>query len=595
MGNEEVQFGRYRLLRRIATGGMAEIFLAKQQGPGRFERTLVIKRILPHLAQDPKFIGMFLDEAALAAQLSHPHIAQLYDFGEEAGQYFLALELVRGPDLASIIGACQTLGKPPPAELSVRLVTQMLEALHYAHGAVDEKGVPFHLVHRDVSPQNVLCSVTGVVKLIDFGIAKAASAVQRTDAGMVKGKFTYMAPEQLRGEPLDGRCDLYAAALVLYELLSLQVALQGEGPAAIANALEARIVPLEQLRPDLPADLLAAVGRALKKKRAERFTDCAEFGAALETILASKGAMVQAAQVADYLKVLEDELGHPLSPVGLGSSSGEKVPPTLEGPAGGHGSGPHDTRISDAEAVRQSAGDGTIVSAPELPGRAPVRQLVRSPSRAPPPGVASLPTKLRPPAEADTPPPSSRAGRWVALALCLVALVAGATGWRWYSAKETSKAIAEVVPDSAPVDAPLPPVPAALKQEKAPVTVAKIEPDVRAPPRELPERHPHSRPGKHGAKDRAERGEKPSVANGAVAAENPPPAPPASTPTPAPAANPNYQQVAPPNYQQQAPYYQNNYYQQGYQYPYQQQQQPQQAYPYGQQPQQYQYPQQYQR
>ncbi|HUB09378.1 MAG TPA: serine/threonine-protein kinase, partial [Myxococcales bacterium] len=325
MAGEGIQFGRYLLLRKIAAGGMAEIFLAKQTGPGHFERSLVIKRILPHLAQDPKFVGMFLDEAALAAQLSHPHIAQLFDFGEVDGAYYLALELVRGPDLAAVIDASQRLGHPPPVEISVRIATQMLEALQYAHGAADEQGKPLNLVHRDISPQNVLVSATGAVKLIDFGIAKATSAMQHTETGMVKGKFTYMAPEQLRGKPLDGRCDQYAAALVLYEMLTLQLALQGEGPAAIANALEARIRPIEELRPDLPADLVAALARALRRDREERFRDCAEFGAALEAVLASKGAMVQSPQIAEFLKGLEVSAGHALSPIGPGSGSGEKV------------------------------------------------------------------------------------------------------------------------------------------------------------------------------------------------------------------------------------------------------------------------------
>jgi eukaryotic-like serine/threonine-protein kinase len=561
MATEGIQFGRYLLLRRIASGGMAEIFLAKQQGPGRFERTLVIKRILPHLAQDPKFVGMFLDEAALAAQLSHPHIAQLYDFGDEGGQYYLALELVRGPDLASIIGACQTLRKPPPAEISVRLVSQMLEALHYAHGAVDEQGQPLRLVHRDVSPQNALCSLAGVVKLIDFGIAKAASAMQRTDTGMVKGKFTYMAPEQLRGEPLDGRCDLYASALVLYEMLSLQVALQGEGTAAISNALEARIVPLEQLRPDLPPALLAAVRRALQKNRNDRFADCAEFGAALEKVLASQGAMVLAPQIADYLKLLEAELGAPLSPVGLGSSSGEKVPSV----AASAGSGPHDTKISGAtpERLAPAVGD-TALTIKNLPAAKPA---------------------ARPPA----PPKRSSAGVWLGLAVLLVAAVAAAGGWRWYSQRESSKAFAEVVPEPAPLDAALPPVPAAPKTPR-PAAIAKVDPEVQAPPSEPPERHPNSRNPKHRTRERADRavwGDKPDFAKETAAGESPPPPSASASPAPAAAPKPNYRQIPPPNYQQQQPYYQNNYYQQGY--PYQQPQQPQQAYPYGQQQQ---YPQQ---
>ncbi len=343
-----IRFGRYVLQRQIAVGGMAEIFLAKQQGPGRFERSVIIKRILPHLARDPKFVGMFLDEAALAAQLSHPHIAQLFDFGEEQGHYYLALELVRGPDLASIVDACRRLGQPPPTELSVRMVSQMLEALQYAHNAVDEHGQPLRIVHRDVSPQNALVSRAGGVKVIDFGIAKAASAVQKTDAGVVKGKFSYMAPEQLRGEPLDGRCDEYAAGLVLYELLTLQPGLPGEGPGAIAAALEARIVPVEQVRPDLPPALVDVLGRALRPRRDDRFPNCAAMASALEGVLAGAGVVVQDRQVGEYLDRLEREIGVGLSPVGSGS--GERV----SGPVSA-GSGPHDTAISDASLSRARA------------------------------------------------------------------------------------------------------------------------------------------------------------------------------------------------------------------------------------------------
>src|SRR6185312_14597723 len=172
-----VPFGRYQLIRRIARGGMAEIYLAKQQGPGRFERSLVIKRILPNLVNtDNQFITMFLDEAALAAQLSHPHIAQVYDFGNEEGTYFIALALVKGPDLRNVVRTAQKLGlEPPPIELAIKMVAEVAGALDYAHHAKGEDGTELHIVHRDVSPQNVLVSYDGVVKLVDFGIAKAAT------------------------------------------------------------------------------------------------------------------------------------------------------------------------------------------------------------------------------------------------------------------------------------------------------------------------------------------------------------------------------------------------------------------------------------
>ncbi len=337
--SEGVPFGRYLLLRQIAAGGMAELFLARQGGPGRFSRSLVVKRILPHLASDPKFVGMFLDEAALAAQLSHPHIAQLYDFGDVDGQYFLALELVRGPDLSSVVEAARALGEPIPVEIALRLGCQLLSALDYAHRAADDEGRPLRIVHRDVSPQNVLVSYQGSAKLVDFGIAKAASALQRTDAGMVKGKFNYMAPEQLRGDPLDGRCDEYAAALVLHELLTLSPALEGEGAGAIAGALEARVRPAAELRPDLPPEVALALGRALSKDREARFPSCREFGEALEGFLVGSGRTVPEHEIASFLEALQARVGRPLAAVGPGSGSEQRV-------GASPGSGPHDTLLS---------------------------------------------------------------------------------------------------------------------------------------------------------------------------------------------------------------------------------------------------------
>ena len=369
---ESTPFGRYQLLKKIATGGMAEIFLAKQQGPGRFERRLIIKRILPHLAQDPKFVGMFLDEAALSAQLSHPNIAQVYDFGEEEGHYYLALELVRGPDLGRVISACREVGAPPPLDLALRLVSQILAALDYAHHALDDKGQPLNLVHRDISPQNVLVSFDGVVKVIDFGIAKAASATQKTEAGIIKGKFSYMAPEQLRAQPLDGRCDLYATALVLYELLALEPALKGEGPAAIGDALDARFRPLAELRPDVPAAILHTIERALQRDREARQHDCREIQEELDAALVARGVTVTPHEIGRFLKGLQDACGTPLSSVGWESSGA----------------------AFEATAIRPS--DPLLdVAAPEAKAAASA-PAVAAPAKSPAPPPAEAQTVLRP-------------------------------------------------------------------------------------------------------------------------------------------------------------------------------------------------------
>jgi serine/threonine-protein kinase len=325
--SEPVPFGRYLLLRRIATGGMAEIYLAKQQGPGSFERSLVIKRILPHLASNPKFTTMFLDEAALAAQLVHPHIAQVYDFGEVDESYFIALELVKGPDLRTLIRAAAKTKRPPPVEVAVRIIAQVVAALDHAHNLKSESGQKLGIVHRDVSPQNVLVSYDGVAKLVDFGIAKANSSNSETEAGVVKGKFAYMAPEQLRLMKLDGRTDLYSAALVLYELLTLQQAIQGEGAMAISAAAEARMEPLESLRPDLPPDLIALMKRATDVDRNRRPATCQGFAGELEQLLVNWGVSISNAEVANYILSLEQALGEPLSATASTGSFRNKLDP----------------------------------------------------------------------------------------------------------------------------------------------------------------------------------------------------------------------------------------------------------------------------
>jgi serine/threonine protein kinase len=214
------RLGRYTLDSKLAVGGMAEVFLATQSGPRGFEKVCVVKRMLPHLADEENFVRMFLDEARLAAQLNHPGIAQIFDFGEVNGSYFLAMEYVPGDSLRKIVKDHGRRGAFIPPAYCARMVADAAAALHYAHNAVGTNGQPLKVIHRDVSPQNILLGSTGVVKLIDFGVAKARSATQKTAEGLVKGKFAYMSPEQIRGQPLDQRSDIFSLGLVLYELLA---------------------------------------------------------------------------------------------------------------------------------------------------------------------------------------------------------------------------------------------------------------------------------------------------------------------------------------------------------------------------------------
>lgn len=253
------KLGRYTLEKKIGAGGMADVWLAS--GPNG---TCVVKVPHRHLCDNAEFVRMFLDEASLLAQLHHPGIAQIYDLGQADGSYYLAMEYVPGFDLMSISLEHERHGELMSPELCARIVADAADALHYAHEAKDAKGNPLHLIHRDVTPHNILLSRRGVVKLIDFGVAKAASTMHRTQAGFVKGKYPYMSPEQITGQVIDRRVDVYALGLVLYELLTNVRAIPGNNEIEqIDAARSSRIRPIEQLRPNVPVPLRQILGACL--------------------------------------------------------------------------------------------------------------------------------------------------------------------------------------------------------------------------------------------------------------------------------------------------------------------------------------------
>ena len=286
-----MRLGKYQLLRKLATGGMAEVFLAKTDGPMGFEKLLVIKRILPHLAQDPQFIEMFLGEAKLAAQLNHPNLVQLFDFGEAEGSYFIAMEYIDGPTLRYMLARSRDLQAPISLPLAARIVSSAAEGLAYAHDFRDHlTDEPLHLVHRDVSPDNVLIGRSGAVKLVDFGIAKARGQSHHTQAGTVKGKVAYMAPEQLRGEPLDRRVDLYALGVVLYELCTGRMPFEASSDASMVRAvLYDPVIPAAKRVPTLSPALQSIIDRLLARDREARYPDCRTLHADLETFIRSTG------------------------------------------------------------------------------------------------------------------------------------------------------------------------------------------------------------------------------------------------------------------------------------------------------------------
>jgi serine/threonine-protein kinase len=296
-----IPFGPYRLQRRLARGGMAEVFLARHIGVEGFERRVAIKRILPHLSDSEEFRSMFLDEARLAAQLAHPNVVHIYDLGRAGDYDFIAMEFVDGVDLGQLIR--QGRKHPVPFELAARILSDVCGALHYAHRISDASGRALELVHRDVSPQNVLVSWDGVVKLVDFGIAKAAFAAGRTRPGVVKGKYAYMSPEQVEGRSLDGRSDIFSAGICLYELVTgMPLYRRDDATESMREIRDGKPIAPERFRPDVPAALTAVMRRALARSRDDRYPDAAAMQLDLERYLKSADNLATPAELGAYLR-----------------------------------------------------------------------------------------------------------------------------------------------------------------------------------------------------------------------------------------------------------------------------------------------------
>ncbi|HEY7954386.1 MAG TPA: serine/threonine-protein kinase [Polyangia bacterium] len=296
-------FGKYLLLRQIAVGGMAEVYLARQSGPAGFEKECVIKRILPSLAVDEQFVQMFLDEARIAARLAHPNIVQIFDLGEAGPHdYFIAMEHVHGVDLQQIGEAESKRGGRVPLAIALRLVSNVAEGLDHAHRATDARGAPLGLVHRDVTPSNVMVSYDGVAKILDFGIAKAVAKKARTEVGVIKGKIPYMSPEQVQGEEVDARSDLFSLGTLLYELTVGHKPFDGQNAADLSlKILHDEPTPPDLLVPHYPDALAAIVRIALAKRRQDRFASARDMQVALEEFLLSGGIRCTAHEVAAYL------------------------------------------------------------------------------------------------------------------------------------------------------------------------------------------------------------------------------------------------------------------------------------------------------
>ena len=307
-------FGKYTLLSHLATGGMAQVYLAKQRGPSGFEKELVIKRILPHLASDPSFVQMFLAEATLAARVNHPNIAHIYELGDHEGDYYIAMEYVAGITLEKILDLARERGQTGlPWPIAVRIIASAAEGLDHAHKARDGEGRLLQLVHRDVSPSNIMVNWEGVAKILDFGIAKSqvvdddtgSGLKVRTGVGVLKGKLPYMSPEQLQGLELDARSDIFSLGSVLYEMICGQRPFPGDSMAQLTvQILSREPTSPELLAPSFPDDLKPILWKTLSKSVAERYQSARDLRQDLEQFLADQHVSCSNYDIEAYLREL---------------------------------------------------------------------------------------------------------------------------------------------------------------------------------------------------------------------------------------------------------------------------------------------------
>jgi hypothetical protein len=310
------RLGRYTCVERLGAGGMAVLYLARRTGAKGFTKLFALKRIKPEYAADPNFTRMFMREAKLCASLDHPNIAQVIDFGQDGQEHFLVMEYVHGPDLRRLLR--KSVGGRVPLPCAIAILTRVCAALHYAHEKTDVDGVPLGLVHRDVSPTNVLLSVDGAVKLTDFGIAKAfGSEASGTRSGMLVGKPGYMSPEQVRTQPLDRRSDVFCLGILLYELTTGHRCFFGENVFAILNATQKASIVAPSVRdPQYPAALERIVLKALQAEPSERFASARELQGALEELALDQRMRTSDAVLVEYIAGLDLGLVDPKSLVG---------------------------------------------------------------------------------------------------------------------------------------------------------------------------------------------------------------------------------------------------------------------------------------
>ncbi len=358
--DEAIEFGRYRLLRLLGRGGMAEVHLAESVGPLSFRKRVAVKRLLPIYAHNKRYVQMLMDEARIAGAIQHPNVVQVIEFGQVDRQPYLAMEFIDGVDLASLLRAVRESGGRMPLNLALHVARCIADGLHAAHVIVDSDGAPMRVVHRDVSPHNVLLAYDGEVKLIDFGVAKASTNLTQTRSGIIKGKLQYMSPEQAQALPVDPRADVFSLGLTLYKMLTGRLPFRGANEFQIYDQiLRKRPTPPSRSRSDVAEEVDALVLKALSKEPEGRFETAWSFARALEQALLALGdrpstgrlaAWVEAAMPREFPReVVEDDFTVGDAPLEVDENERATRVETV------HPETAHDVALDDQERVEAPA------------------------------------------------------------------------------------------------------------------------------------------------------------------------------------------------------------------------------------------------
>jgi eukaryotic-like serine/threonine-protein kinase len=294
---------RYRVIEKLESGGMAEVFRAESEGLQGFRKQVAIKRVLPHLSEKKKFIAMFLDEARLSAQLSHSNCVQVFDIGVGDNAFFIVMEFVDGANLKSIAESVKKQGKDFPVAAAALIAHEICKGLVYAHELTDQNGMPMNLVHRDMSPPNVLITKFGEVKIVDFGLAKASSQLEKSEPGIIKGKFSYLSPEAAMGQEVDARTDIFAVGIILWELLSGQRLFLGETDfQTVKKVQQAQVPPISQINRKVPPELERIVNKALARDMLQRYSSARDLGQDLSRFMFSFGQPISGFDIATIVQ-----------------------------------------------------------------------------------------------------------------------------------------------------------------------------------------------------------------------------------------------------------------------------------------------------